>query len=175
MDGRRPARAGAQNPAYRPPRPPPPPLTCGCAVRARRCSVPVPSRHAQRRLDGPAADDALFTSGHAAPRLLPPPLGVHIHAQNPGQTAGQTPAAPFKAKSWPKAGHPDAVDPVTRPRQLKRTSNPRLKCTLDCSGSSILKLALYQRTWGKGALMFDPPPRCLPPSRHPSPGRLSAS
>src|SRR5215510_7312088 len=28
MDGRRPASAGAQNPAYRPARPPPPPLTC---------------------------------------------------------------------------------------------------------------------------------------------------
>src|SRR5215471_4278437 len=31
MDGRRPARAGAQNPAYRPARPPPAPLTCGAA------------------------------------------------------------------------------------------------------------------------------------------------
>ena len=28
MDGRRPANAGAQNPAYRPTRPPPVPLTC---------------------------------------------------------------------------------------------------------------------------------------------------
>src|SRR5215475_9360614 len=28
MDGRRPARAGAQNPAYRPTRPPPTTLTC---------------------------------------------------------------------------------------------------------------------------------------------------
>jgi hypothetical protein len=31
MDGRRPAQAGAQNPAYRPARPPPIPLTCGAA------------------------------------------------------------------------------------------------------------------------------------------------
>jgi len=29
MDGRRPAQAGAQNPAYRPTRPPPESLTCG--------------------------------------------------------------------------------------------------------------------------------------------------
>src|SRR5262245_38397826 len=32
MDGRRPARAGAQNPAYRPTRPPPMALTCAFAM-----------------------------------------------------------------------------------------------------------------------------------------------
>src|SRR5260221_2411096 len=53
MDGRRPARAGAQNPAYRPARPPPTPLTCDTAEF--KIGRGASGAHAVRAAVGPVA------------------------------------------------------------------------------------------------------------------------